>query len=411
MKQIALLLISVFVSTTAAAQPPIPPIGDKNFLFLDYPGFPDAHSSWGSIGYSTQHQKVFIGVTNHRNRIGLYEYPQATRKLRLLGFVHELAHLRDYEWQGKIHSYIPEGPDGNMYFSTDGGENRQETMMDYPNGGYSGGYFFRWEPKTERLISLGKGLPYDSLKNIAVDPIDGWIYGMSYPQSHFLVYNYQKNTIRDMGRLAAANVPRVLFTDKWGNGYYVDWRQRLVKYEKGTDQMLFAREPLPTFPGTPGLFLMSGVTARIEDREAGLFYLLTYGSKLLSFRPTERGIGPVEDLGGVYQGTKEPWDYWCRNLSRGATGKLYYFVGGHGRYTEHGDKVVMMEYDPKTRNKREVRQFEWDVLLEVPGNGVTDSEGNIYYAARRTDPRAVAAGDSGSSVPFLMIFNPEKELQ
>jgi len=74
---------------------------ERHLLFLDYPGFPDAHSSWGSIGYSARHDKVFVGVTNHHDRIGLYEYDVPTRKLRLLGFIGEMANLRSEEWQGR----------------------------------------------------------------------------------------------------------------------------------------------------------------------------------------------------------------------------------------------------------------------------------------------------------------------
>src|SRR6266508_946280 len=48
-----------------------------------------------------RHHKVFVGVTNHHDRIGLYEYDVPTRKLRLLGFIGEMANLRSEEWQGR----------------------------------------------------------------------------------------------------------------------------------------------------------------------------------------------------------------------------------------------------------------------------------------------------------------------
>jgi hypothetical protein len=55
--------------------------------------------------------------------------------------------------------------------------------------------------------------------------------------------------------------------------------------------------------------------------------------------------------------------------------------------------------------------FGLDRLLEVPGSGVTDRDGNIYFAARHADPKALAAGNPDSSVPFLMIFNPDRALR
>jgi hypothetical protein len=54
--------------------------------------------------------------------------------------------------------------------------------------------------------------------------------------------------------------------------------------------------------------------------------------------------------------------------------------------------------------------FPLDVLLDVPGRGVRDREGNLYFGARKRDPRA-AATEGGPSVPQLLIFNPERPLR
>jgi len=407
-RKVGAAALAVFAVATGASAGA--PITERNLRFLEYPGFPEAHSSWGSIGYSARHNKVFVGVTDHRERNALYEYDVAAKTLRLLGFVAEMAGLRGFQWQGKIHTYLVEGPDGAMYFGTDGGNSRQDLLLDHPHG-YGGGFFFRWDPASERLTNLGMALRYESLKNIAVDGVSGRLYGVTYPQAHLVILDPAKNHLRDLGRLMAFHVPRTLFTDWWGNAYYVDWRQRLVKVEQDTGRLVFAREALPAFPGTPGNFLTTGITAFASDQASGVIYLTTYSSKVLAFRPQRRGIGSVSDLGGVYDGTKAPWDYWCRNLALGRNGKLYYFVGGHDRYTERGDKVLMMEMDPATRTKRLLLTFPLDVLLDVPGRGVRDEEGNIYFAARKRDPGARATGESGSSIPQLMIFNPERELR
>jgi hypothetical protein len=122
-------------------------VGEKNVRFLPYPDFPQADSSWGSIGYSSRYNKVYVGVTNHRHRQGLFEYDVADRKLRLCGFIGEMGHLRAFQWQGKVHTQIVEGPDGAMYFGTDGGESREEDLKEHP-AGYGGGFFFRWDPGT-----------------------------------------------------------------------------------------------------------------------------------------------------------------------------------------------------------------------------------------------------------------------
>jgi len=383
----------------------------RNIRFLDYPDFPEAHSTWGSIGYSSKHKKVFIGVTNHRDRVGLFEYNTASEKMRLCGFIPQLANLRDYQWQGKVHSQIVEGPDGAMYFTTDGGESREEYLMEHPHG-YSGGFFMKWDPESEHLTNLGIGIQYESIKDLAVDQATGRICAVSYPQVHFLVYDPRKNDLRDLGRLGSDHVPRVIFSDWWNNVYYVDWRQRLVKYEPGADQLIFGRESLPVFPGTPGDYVIVGITAYGRDPKAAVIYLVTYGAKMLAFHPAREGIGAIEDLGGIFDGSQRPpWNYYCPNLALGKNGKLYYFIGGHGMYAVQGENIVLMEFDPQTRAKKVVLTFPLSVISEVTGSDVKDDQGNLYFAGRRSDPQAERRGESGASRPFMIILNPGKEIQ
>ncbi len=386
-------------------------ITERNIRFVEYPDFPEAHSTWGSIGYSAPHDKVFVGVTNHRDRVGLFEYDVKSQKMRLCGFVPELANLRAYQWQGKIHSQIVEGPGGSMYFATDGGESREEYLMEHPHG-YSGGFMMKWDPAQNRLTNLGVGLQYESIKDLAVDRTTGRICAITYPQVHFLVYDPGKNDLRDLGRLGSDHVPRVLFQDRWSNAYYVDWRQRLVKFESKSGRLVFARESLPAFPGTPGEYIVTGVTAYASDPDGGAIYLITYGAKMLVFRPQQEGIGAVEDLGGIFDSPQSPpWKYYCPNLALGANGMLYYFLGGHGMYAVQGERVALMEFDPGRRTKRVVLTFPTSVINEVTGSNVKDRQGNLYFAGRRSDPRAEERGESGSSRPFMIIFNPGKEVR
>lgn len=402
MKAISLLFVLVCICGAAE-------ITEKNVRFLEYPGFPDAHSTWGSIGFSTVHNKVFIGVTNHANRQGIYEYDVASGKLTLCGFVDQLANLRDFQWQGKVHTQIVEGPGGAMYFATDGGESREEYLMEHPHG-YGGSFFFKWDPKERRLTNIGMGLKYDSIKDLAVDRQSGRIFAVSYPQVHLLDYDPAKNDLRDLGRVGSDHVPRVIFTDWWGNAYYVDWRQRLIKFERDSGKLVFARDALPAFPGTPGERIVTGITAYATDQKAGVIYLVTYGSKMLAFHPQKTGIGAVEDLGGIYDAPDAPpYSYYCPNLALGRNGKLYYFLGGHGMYAGGKPGIFLMEFDPRTRVKRAVLNYPLSAISEATGSDVKDAQGNLYFAGRRDDRDAARKGESGASRPFLIVFNPEKE--
>ncbi|AWO00865.1 hypothetical protein DLD77_03715 [Chitinophaga alhagiae] len=391
-------------------------IGKAHFQFIEYPDFPEANSTWGDIGFNPKDQCVYVGVTNHRNKIGWYVYNTVSKSIGLKGFISDLGHLRPFQWQGKIHTKVVFDRQGAVYFGTDGGESREEYLMDHPKG-YAGGYLMKWEPAQNKLVNLGMTLQYESIKDVDVDPFTGKIYAITYPQVHFIVYDPATNNMQDLGRLGSAHVPRVMFTDQWGNCYYVDWRQRLVKYEKSTGKLVFSPHSLPAFEGTPGEHIITGITGYAKDHKKGEIYFVTYGAKLVRFRPTEHGIGAVEDLGGVYEAEgRERWRYYVPNLNIGANGKLYYIIGGHGNFAKK-DRTLLMEFDPETRRHRTLHEFAESELSEATGSDIRDNEGNIYFAGRKQlqyDKNSVHAQkqlDNGISVPFIFKFNPDKQLQ
>lgn len=378
-------------------------VSKNNIEFISFPDFPDAHSSWGSIGYNPKYKTVHISVTNHRDNIALYDYNVVEGTIQQDGFIKDLANLRTFQWQGKIHSKIVSAPDGTAFMSSDGGESREEYLMNNPYG-YAGGFFMSWNPGTKTFKNLGMGLQYESIKDIEIDPQSGLIYGITYPQAHFLVYDPSKNDLRDLGRLASSHVPRVLFTDSWGNCYYVDWRQRLVKYEKSKDKLIFAEESLPAFPGTPGNKIITGITAYAKDIEKGIIYLVTYGAKVLAFHPQQNGIGKVEDLGGVIDsGGKDEWRPYVPNLNLGANGKLYYIIGGHGNYVKE-NTTVLVQFDPKTGKKNIIYEFPITALVEATGSNIRDYEGNLYFTGRKQYDTEI----KDNNTAFLIKFNPEK---
>jgi len=219
------------------------------------------------------------------------------------------------------------------------------------------------------------------------------------------LYDPAKNDLQDLGRLASSHGPRVLFTDWWGNCYYTDWRQRLVKYEKSKRCFLFAENSLPAFEGTPGSKIITGITAFAKDEKNMIIYFITYGAKIIAFHPQKEGIGSVEDLGGVADtGDQPPWGPYVPNLNFGNNGKLYYMVGGHGNYIKK-DTGVLMEFDPKTKTHKIIFEYQSDQLAEATGSDIKDNDGNLYFAGRRETKNTL------SSQPFLIKFNPGNEVQ
>jgi hypothetical protein len=391
-------------------------IDEKNIRFIDYYGFPGGSSAWNSIGYNYTDNSVYVAITDHRDKVALYTYDATRDSVHLKGFISNLAHLRPFQWQAKIHTKFVAAPNGDMYFATDGGESREEYIMDHPKG-YVGGFLLKWSAKENRMTNLGMGLPYESFKDVDIDTATGKIYAISYPQVHFLEFDPDSNSVKDLGRLGSGHVPRMMFTDRWGNCYYVDWRQRLVKYEKSRHKLIFAENSLPAFPGTPGEHIITGITAFAKDDKNGVIYLITYGAKVLAFYPQQNGIGKVEDLGGVIDfPEKQKWNYYVPNLNVGNNGKLYYLIGGHGIYAVKG-KSLFVEFDPKTKTPKILYQFPTTVFVEATGCDTRDKDGNMYFAGKRNVPRngrnTGAPDDSNDrpTVPFLVKFNPDKKVQ
>ncbi len=404
---ITLLWMAVFNAGAQTA------VTEKNIRFIEYHGFPDGNSAWDDIGYNPVDNTVYVGITDHRDKVALYIYHPAENSVKLKGFVSDLGKLRPFQWQAKIHSKFVAGPRGEMYFGTDGGESREEYLMDHPKG-YAGGFIMKWDPAENRMTNLGMGMQYESIKDIDVDMTTGNVYAISYPQVHFLIYNPHLNLLKDYGRLGSGHVPRMMFTDKWGNCYYVDWRQRLVKYEKSQDRLIFDSNSLPAFEGTPGEHIITGITAFAKDEKKGVIYLVTYGAKVLAFYPQQNGIGRVEDLGGVIDVPgKEKWNYYVPNLNVGNNGKLYYIIGGHGIYAKK-DQSLFVEFDPASKVPKVLFEYPSTVFVEATGCDTKDKDGNMYFAGKRNVPRSAEKrgnlaelGDQ-PTVPFLVKFNPDK---
>ena len=85
-------------------------------------------------------------------------------------------------------------------------------------------------------------------------------------------------------------------------------------------------------------------------------------------------------------------------------------MAGTGLYAERG-RTVLMEFDPRTKTRRVAMTFPLEVISEVTGSDVKDPQGNLYFAGRRDDPAAANRGESGASRPFMIVFNPEKEVR
>jgi hypothetical protein len=403
------ILIQLFITLFVLN---IHPVSRKNFKYVEYEGFPEKHSTWGSIGYSSKYDKVIIGVTDHLENIVVFEYDCKKGKMHRRAGLNEDGHLQRFMWQGKIHSQILENRnDGWMYWGTDGGESREEYYMDHPRG-YIGGFFMKYHPQTQEMKVLGRGRRYESIKDITIDQTRNRIYGVSYPSNHFLIKDLKTNTLIDKGVVNKAHVGRVVFTDDWGNGYYADMRGHLVKYEAHADSFIFDENPISRHKLAEAHVKRSGL--RSWARDGDMFYVVTAWEQLFCFKQKEKGLPAIKDMGLIFDENKELdakaiLGGYTPNMACARNHKIYYWVGGHNKYF-YDSTSVLVELDPKTNKKEMIYKAHMDEVSECTGSHIVDKRGNIYFAARR-HVKGKEAGESGSSEPYMMIFNPEREIQ
>jgi len=61
--------------------------------------------------------------------------------------------------------------------------------------------------------------------------------------------------------------------------------------------------------------------------------------------------------------------------------------------------------------KYQVNNYDIDIINEATGSDIKDKEGNLYFAGRkRATSSATTASEDGQSRPFMIKFNPEKEV-
>jgi hypothetical protein len=68
-----IMLIIIFTSYCVEANGQESVITHTNPQFIYYPDFPEGQSTWDDIGYDARFNTVYAVVTNHHNKLGLYE--------------------------------------------------------------------------------------------------------------------------------------------------------------------------------------------------------------------------------------------------------------------------------------------------------------------------------------------------
>jgi hypothetical protein len=249
------------------------------------PGFDPHRLDYRDLGYPTQnlipadesritallsHSNGFVyGATSGRTQSYLFFFNRFIGKARPLG---RIAQARG------VHHALLEGKDGSVYVGT--GLNvlaPVKLTRDFPVAieaiehqlwkdiqavyqGYEGGHIYRYDPKTgdtrtytnddpSPLEDLGIPVPGNTVYAMTWGPDKGTIYGLSYPDAHFFVFDVATRKTRDLGdvvkRVVFAGperdwrtVPRALHCDPATGRVYSSGENGLVwRYDPATDRI------------------------------------------------------------------------------------------------------------------------------------------------------------------------------
>ncbi len=188
---------------------------------------------WAATG------KVYVGLALHGGDGHLVYYDSRANRVHDVGALTELCGEQFLKRgpQAKIHTRFGESKDGRIFFGTQYGNDfnfaRHATKWGYP-----GGHWMAFDPKANRVIDFGIGMPNEGFVAGNYDPLFNRIYGITDPRAHFVYYDVARRMAGDKGRISNwESLCRSLGIDDQGNIYGSFGRGQIFKYDPRTDSL------------------------------------------------------------------------------------------------------------------------------------------------------------------------------
>ncbi|MBI3650752.1 MAG: PQQ-like beta-propeller repeat protein [Acidobacteria bacterium] len=280
-----------------------------------------------------------------------------------------------------VHHALAVDADGMVYL----GSTRPVDNNGEGYAGYEGGRLYRYDPTGEDnrpiqierdcvLEDLGVMVRGEGIYAMLLDAPRRKIYGLTYPNGRFFVYDLATKTVAIKGAVAESfrpgenderekSIARALVADDEGNIYGSGEDGRLFVYEAATQRLIKLATALPAERARLPFVVIDSFA---KDAQ-GNIYGGTSDGYLFRWLLKERR---VINLGKAIR------QYRVRGLVFGANGKLY-GVGG-----EPGVMAHLFSYDPRTS--------EFDLL------GFIDVSRRPYYSWQAYQADAMIAGDDGT---------------
>lgn len=192
-------------------------------------------SMWSAL-YGAKSGKIYVGLCTHAEAAHFYEFDPETKIMRHIVDLTELHKERGeaINTNGKIHVRMGEDNDGNIYF---GGLNEDTGPECIDPASYLGAFWYRYNPKLDKVEVLGKISRYFGLLGMVMEPKYQRLYGLA-EDGHLYMHDIKKEFTRDLGKVDDWDICRTIFADDLGNVYGSFPVAQIWKYDPAKDEVI-----------------------------------------------------------------------------------------------------------------------------------------------------------------------------
>lgn len=406
----------------------------EKYACVDTRQFPGNHkeTSMFSALYAASDGMLYIGLCTHAGSSHFYQYNPRTDTMRhiadLADFLNQVG--KGIRTAGKIHTRPVEDNQGRIYFATMCEDSGPPNIDPYS---WEGPHWARYDPKTDKLESLGLINRLWGIYGLAIDNKRNYLFGTAW-DGHLYRYDINAGNTRDLGRVDNWDDLRHIAADDDGNVYGTYPKARIWRYNAKTELVEDLSIQIPYDPAVYPRRLSNPMLDRkaiwrvVEwDPMDRAIYGVDGGSSILfRYDPHDGPEGKVTELAKLaaerfYTSNRKDIPYSSLAFTVGRDRRIYYAPAGidfdyearleaarlaQARIgTKSPPYSELIAYDLKSRKRENLGVLRTRDGRQVYGCGgaAAGLDGTVYMGAavEVNDPQK-EAGKAAGLYPFAM---------
>jgi len=387
-----------------------PPVDELEFRYLEFSERPLSDACW-SVQTGPDGKVYIASCIEHTGgqSATVVRYDRGEDKLEYLFEVDEVTgDLRDSgrATQCKIHySFVPDRKRNLLYAATHlSGAPKGMTHYDPwhswmdPKLAFQGAYLILYDTEKDQVRDKTLMIPREGCRCLALNEERGLLYAITYPRDHFVVFDLEKRSLQDYGRIGSVNT-QCIFTDRRGRAHWTDDRGQFLRFDPDEGRI---RELPHHFPHAPYQSNWHGVLYdACPDANHESIFCVPWKTHphLARFWPEEGKDGVLDDLGPI---TQERDEHQLMSVNIDHVGGLFTGVDGALYYTRsqweplpdrclHGkNEGILTRYDPEAgRTKDLLSLHSSNGSHHYVSRAAMDEQGNVIMGKILTSPAGV----------------------